>query len=288
MTYEESPRWLPPTAEAEPPPPPEPPKPREVPVWAPFLGLLVALIVISLFAVVLGAIVSASDPSVDLADDVPLGVQFGVMAFQYVVFATVAIVTLHLALGRVTRWDLGLRRVENVRMAILWAAAVFVGFLAVLYIVSELHKVDDQALVEDVKAEDSVLVLGVYALLICVCAPFFEELFFRGFMFTIVWRKVGPWWAALIVGATFGVLHAGGSSWLSVVALGAFGVGLCLLYWRTGSIVPCMALHALNNSLTFASVKDLDPALFAGVVIISVGVVTGAAAALSSRAAVTA
>jgi hypothetical protein len=49
-----------------------------------------------------------------------------------------------------------------------------------------------------------------------------------------------------------------------------------------------MALHALNNSITFGAVKELDPALFVGVVCLSVGVVTAAASALSSRATVTA
>ena len=52
-------------------------------------------------------------------------------------------------------------------------------------------------------------------------------------------------------------------------------MGLCLLYWRTQSIIPCMALHALNNSITFGVTKDLEPALFAGVVVLSVGTVVG-------------
>ncbi len=70
--------------------------------------------------------------------------------------------------------------------------------------------------------------------------------------------------------------------------MGAFGVGLCLLYWRTQSIIPGMALHALNNSITFGAIKDLDPALFVGVVVVSVGTVVVGAAAVSARAAVAA
>jgi membrane protease YdiL (CAAX protease family) len=289
MTYEEPPRWLPPTWGEEPQTPPtEPPKPREVPVWAPFVALLAALLIISLFAALLGGIVAAMDPDVDLKDDTPLGVLFGVMAIQYIVFAAAALVTLQLAAGRIRRIDLGLRRVTSIRAAIGWAALVLFGFLAIELIVTALQDVDEQGLVKDVKAEDSVGILAIYCVLICVFAPFFEELFFRGFMFTIMWRRLGPIWAALIVGALFGLGHAGDAPWLSVAALGAFGVGLCLLYWRTQSIVPGMALHALNNSITFGAVKELDPALFVGVVCLSVGVVTAAASALSSRATVTA
>jgi hypothetical protein len=44
-----------------------------------------------------------------------------------------------------------------------------------------------------------------------------------------------------------------------------------------------MALHALNNSITFGVVKDLDPGLFAAVVVASVGTVAVGAAALSVR-----
>jgi membrane protease YdiL (CAAX protease family) len=289
MTAEDPPRWLPPTwAEESQTPPPEPPEPRQVPVWVPFVALLAALLIISLFAALLGGIVAAVDPDVDLKDDTPLGVLFGVMAVQYIVFAATALVALKLALGRIRREDLGLLRVRSVRAAIGWAVLVFLAFLVITAVVSALQDVDEQGLVKDVKAEDAIGILAIYCVLICILAPFFEELFFRGFMYTILWRRLGPIWAALIVGALFGLGHAGDAPWLSVAALGAFGVGLCLLYWRTQSIVPGMALHALNNSITFGAVKELDPALFVGVVFLSVGVVTAAASALSSRQTVTA
>jgi membrane protease YdiL (CAAX protease family) len=100
-------------------------------------------------------------------------------------------------------------------------------------------------------------------------------------------RRLGPLWAALLVGLVFGLAHAPAEP-IQLIALGAFGVGLCLLRWRTQSIIPSMALHALNNSVTFGVVKDLDPALFAGVVVLSVGTVTAVGTALSSRSAVTA
>jgi hypothetical protein len=106
-------------------------------------------------------------------------------------------------------------------------------------------------------------------------------------MFTALQRRLGVAWSALIVGLVFGLGHAPAPI-ISLVALGVFGVGLCLLYWRTESIIPGMALHALNNSITFGAVKSLDPALFAGVVVLSVGAVVAAGAAVSSRATVAA
>ena len=49
----------------------------------------------------------------------------------------------------------------------------------------------------------------------------------------------------------FGAIHAGSSDPAFLVPLGLLGMGLCLLYVRTGSLYPCVAAHALNNSIAF-------------------------------------
>jgi uncharacterized protein len=114
-----------------------------------------------------------------------------------------------------------------------------------------------------------------------------EEFFFRGFMFGVFVRRMPLVWAALLDGLVFGLGHAPAAP-IQLLALGVFGVGLCLLYWRTQSIIPCMALHALNNSITFGVTKDLDGGLFAAVVVLSVGTVIAGGTAVSRRAAVAA
>ncbi len=38
-----------------------------------------------------------------------------------------------------------------------------------------------------------------------------------------------------------------------------FGALLCLLYHRTGSLLPCMVLHALNNSLALGVSQSWEP-----------------------------
>ena len=54
--------------------------------------------------------------------------------------------------------------------------------------------------------------------------------------------------AALLAGVVFGALHAlTGIS--AVPPLIAFGFVFCLLYEKTGSIVPGIILHMLNNSV---------------------------------------
>jgi membrane protease YdiL (CAAX protease family) len=265
-------------------PPPPPPEPREeLPVWAPFAALLAVLVIVSIVGAAAFGVISASDPSIKDTDDLPDAATLALTFFQDLVFVFGAWIAVKLALGRTPREQFGLRRVSSLATAFKWAAGAYVAFwlvAAVLAIIFGDPK--DQSLVTDLKQEDTLGVLIGWAILICVLAPVVEEVFFRGFMFTVFAKRMGVAWAALLDGIVFGLGHAPAAP-IQLVALGAFGVGLCLLYWRTQSIIPGMALHALNNSITFGVTKDLDPGLFAGVLVLSVGTVIAAATAVSAR-----
>ena len=55
----------------------------------------------------------------------------------------------------------------------------------------------------------------------------------------------------------FGLAHTGSvSSSQYLIPLGFLGFVLCLIRWRTGSLYPCMALHAFNNVLAFGVLLD--------------------------------
>ena len=269
-------------------PPPPPPEPREatVPVWAPFAALLAVLIIVSITAAAVYGVVSASDPSIKDTDDLPDAATLGLTFFQDLVFVFGAWIATKIALGTAPLARLGLRPVANWKDALRWAGAAY-GLFWVAAIVLSLVFGDpkDQSLVTDLKEEDSTLTLIGWAVLICVLAPVVEEIFFRGFMFGTFVRRMPVVWAALLDGVVFGLGHAPAAP-IQLIALGVFGVGLCLLYWRTQSIIPCMALHALNNSITFGATKDLDGGLFAAVVVLSVGTVIAGGTAVSRRSAV--
>jgi hypothetical protein len=254
----------------------------------PFVALLAVLIVVNLFGAAVYGVLMTTDKSFKSTDDLPDGATLALTFFQDLVFVYGAWIAIKLSLGRATREQFGLVRVRGLGHALKWAAAAYAGFWFVTVVLSLIFgQPDDQALVTDIKAEDTLAVLLAWGVLICVLAPIVEELFFRGFMFTAFARRLGVVWGALLTGVVFGLGHAPAEP-IQLIALGAFGVGLCLLYWRTQSIIPCMALHALNNSITFGLVKELEPALFAGVVVLSVGVVVGGANAVSARTAVAA
>ena len=88
----------------------------------------------------------------------------------------------------------------------------------------------------------------VQVLLIVVAAPVSEEVCFRGMLFGGLRERLPRLAAALISASIFGALHA--TTGLSAVPpLIAFGFILALLYEKTGSIVPGILLHMLNNSI---------------------------------------
>jgi hypothetical protein len=88
----------------------------------------------------------------------------------------------------------------------------------------------------------------VQVLLIVIAAPISEETCFRGMLFGGLRERLPRLAAALISGLIFGALHVtSGAS--AVPPLIFFGFVLALLYEKTGSIVPGILLHMLNNSV---------------------------------------
>lgn len=101
------------------------------------------------------------------------------------------------------------------------------------------------------KQEDVASSFGpvwVQILLIVVCAATSEELCFRGMVFSGIRERLPQVAAALASGVIFGSLHAL-TGITAVPPLIIFGTVLALLYERTGSILPGVILHALNNSV---------------------------------------
>ena len=81
---------------------------------------------------------------------------------------------------------------------------------------------------------------------VALSAPLGEEIFFRGFALPAAARSMRPLFAALLTAALFSLMHAD-----AIGALGLFEIGLWLaaLRWGSGSLVPAMLGHALNNGL---------------------------------------
>ena len=104
-------------------------------------------------------------------------------------------------------------------------------------------------------------------MIICV-APVAEEFFFRGFFYRALRSRYSMLVAALIDGLLFGVIHfdfSGADALLIVPPLAVLGFMFCLVYERTGSLYPVIALHALNNAIAFAvTIEDARVSLVLG------------------------
>jgi membrane protease YdiL (CAAX protease family) len=258
------------------------PEPR-VPVWVPFAVLAAVIVVIGIFGIAAIGVLAAADPSIKPSDP-PDWVTLALTVVQDAAFVAAAWIAVRLARGSAPARDFGLRRVPVGRSA-LWMAIVYGAFWVIAgVLVSVFGNPPQQEIVTELKQQSAFLALAGYAVLTCMFAPFAEEFFFRGFMFTVLARRMGSVWAALIVGAVFGLVHAPGSPLLGVAVLAVFGVGQCILYVRTRSIIPCMALHAIHNSISFASTKSLPLWEFAGLAVLSATVVVGVAGAAARSA----
>jgi membrane protease YdiL (CAAX protease family) len=96
-----------------------------------------------------------------------------------------------------------------------------------------------------------VLTTLLAVFLIALAAPVSEEIFFRGMLFGGLRRNMGMIPAAAVSALVFGALHAT-TGVTAVPPLIVFGFILALLYERTGSLLPGMLGHAINNGLALA------------------------------------
>lgn len=138
-------------------------------------------------------------------------------------------------------WRLGVQRFRP--SALGWMVLAVVSYLTFAALYSVLIFEPEQ---EDIA--DGFGPVPIQVLLIVFGAAIAEEICFRGMLFGGLRERLPKVPAALIAGIVFGALHAfTGIS--AVPPLIALGFVFCLLYEKTGSIVPGMLLHMLNNSV---------------------------------------
>jgi uncharacterized protein len=254
-----------------PPLPPRPPVPaargglRGVPIWAAlavFFGGLVPSTI--LFLLLAGGEI----------EDPPDGATIASAITQNLFWVGLAFAIVQLMAGRDdVAGRLGLRRVSTGK-AIGWAVVAYVAFWIAAGVIGVLlgNPENEQELVEELKREDDVVVLASYAVVATVFAPLGEEVLFRGLFFGSLRERMPVGVAAAIAGVVFGLIHLDAPV-QGILLLCVFGVSLCLLYQVTGSLLPCLGLHALHNSITFSYTKELPWWGYIGVMTASVLVV---------------
>ncbi len=244
-----------------PPDPPELPagaeRPPAWPAWFALVGFLIGLVGTVLFGVVLGLFAALLGSDLETGDSSPALVVVGTLA-QGAAFALTAV----FLAGRVAaprRWHFGLRSTAF-WPALGWAALGVVCFYILSAIYGALVQPDaEQDTVQQLGGDQGTLGLIVAGVMVVVIAPVAEEFFFRGFFYRALRNRFTIIVAALLDGLLFGLIHFGfdGAEGLLILPpLAILGFIYCLVYERTGSLYPVIAMHAFNNAVAYAVLAD--------------------------------
>ena len=87
--------------------------------------------------------------------------------------------------------------------------------------------------------------LGI--LCIAVIGPVLEELLFRGAITKVLLKKYSPVKAIVFSALVFGIFHINPAQ---VVSATLIGLLIGWVYYKTASLIPCILMHILNNSLS--------------------------------------
>jgi uncharacterized protein len=171
--------------------------------------------------------------------------------------------------GRLRPWQFGLARLQVVRsfgwmfIALGGFLLTFAALLAPFVLLGA--SVDDGDAIGyrlssaglPVDESSSVSVVIFSALCIAVLAPICEEIFFRGVMFGSLRRWKGVWVAAAITAIVFSAAHLEFSPVIFADRLIA-GFVWCLVYARTGRLLPGMMAHSANNAVVIGLLLGWD------------------------------
>ena len=147
---------------------------------------------------------------------------------------------------------------KNAAMNIYYGVLGYVGVIpivliigVVIYVILNIFKIEPppQPIVGLFLAEDNFALILISSLIASVFGPIIEEIFFRGVMYNAIKRKLGIFWSILITSVLFSFLHTHAATYFLVgfVPIAILGAFLAYLYEKTGSLIPSITLHILNN-----------------------------------------
>jgi membrane protease YdiL (CAAX protease family) len=153
--------------------------------------------------------------------------------------------------------SLGLVR-ENLTRNIFYGACGYIAVMPVVFIIGILVYVllnifkltpPPQPIVELFLMEKNTALVFGSSIIAAFFGPVIEEIFFRGVMYNAVKRKLGVFRGILITSVLFSFLHTHAFSYFLVgfIPIAILGAALAYLYEKTGSLIPSITLHILNN-----------------------------------------
>jgi len=91
-------------------------------------------------------------------------------------------------------------------------------------------------------------------ILVLLLGPIAEELVFRGFLYPLLARSLGPWLGIVATAIPFALLHGAQSEWTwqLLVPIGVAGIVFGVVRYVSGSTVAAMLVHVGYNSTAVA------------------------------------
>ncbi len=181
---------------------------------------------------------------------------------EYYLFSEIGIIVWYVLVLGIVLWDIRSQALVPANLfrcdfSRLWAylntvLGYFGGCAVAVLILSSLSKDTELGL-----EYQTTVLRGLSFLTTVILAPVFEELIFRGYLYTSMLTAFKREKERLVVNA---MLFAAAHVFLAGFLFGAeipfyifvLGYLLAKLYERSRSVLPCILLHSLNNGLVFA------------------------------------
>ncbi|MCX8052539.1 MAG: CPBP family intramembrane metalloprotease [Armatimonadetes bacterium] len=144
------------------------------------------------------------------------------------------------SVGRALGWGIG---GYCAAIPFAYGSAVFLNWF--FRILLKRPPIPEHPIVPEVLRGDLAFAIGT--ILAVVVAPIVEETFFRGMLYNALRGVMGVWGASMLSGAIFAVVHPTVPA--GFIPLFALGVVFGILRESTGSLVPSMVCHSINNAV---------------------------------------
>ncbi|KKO53164.1 CPBP family intramembrane glutamic endopeptidase [Paenibacillus sp. DMB20] len=129
----------------------------------------------------------------------------------------------------------------------LWTMVLFVLSVMAFYLTSFLGNTVDNSKTESLQQNVTLFTVLIGIVSAGIVSPFYEEIFYRGFIYRWLRTRVGMRWAIVISSLIFSAAHFPTLNVMPVSIVS--GVVLAWTYERTGSVVPGMIVHGVYNTI---------------------------------------
>jgi membrane protease YdiL (CAAX protease family) len=224
----------------------EAPTADDRPSWPASAGLwslLIAVVATAILLALIGSFYVAA--GYDDPGDAP-SFEFVAIAGQSAAFV-LAVLTVASRYGRPRARQFGFRGTDGT--AVGWALVALFCYFVIAATYNVLVNPPEDDLPQQLGADKNTALAIITGIFVIGVAPPIEEFFFRGFLYQTFRNRIGVWGGAVASGLIFGAIHFKPDF---LVPLAMLGMILALLFERTDSLWPCIAVHALNNALAFS------------------------------------